>query len=97
VTANPKRARLFHNKAFANEDIYRPFLKSVPYLPVLEPLNKELSCDIFSQLLFEDSRLFAVLVAIDTVCTDCSMMEWPGYCKRKIGSFKRRVARSSHW
>jgi V-type H+-transporting ATPase subunit H len=27
VTANPKRARLFHNKAFANEDIYRPFLK----------------------------------------------------------------------
>jgi len=40
VTANPKRARLFHNKAFANEDIYRPFLKSVPYLPVLDPLNK---------------------------------------------------------
>jgi V-type H+-transporting ATPase subunit H len=27
LIANPKRARLFHNKAFANEDIYRPFLK----------------------------------------------------------------------
>ncbi|EOY10173.1 Vacuolar ATP synthase subunit H family protein isoform 1 [Theobroma cacao] len=35
LTANPKRARLFHDKSLANEDTYEPFLKSEEYKHVL--------------------------------------------------------------
>lgn len=30
--ANPKRVRLFHDKSFANEDLYWPFLRSATFL-----------------------------------------------------------------
>ncbi|KAK2985516.1 hypothetical protein RJ640_015841 [Escallonia rubra] len=43
LTANPKRARLFHDKSLAEEDTYEPFLSARPKVQDASPVNGKAS------------------------------------------------------